>query len=638
MFKTNADIVNGEYGIHEYNHNTGKYKFKPLGKAVIIESITRDIETDEVKLRLTWDYLGEPVHFEIPSKALSEPALLQALINAGADVTKKNFNVFIDTLRLQELDIENSGFGSEKVYTHLGWKSIPVPTTAGGTVNKICYRAHTLIGLCSAKYNGPLKVTPMGTFEAWKTMIEDEIIGNPPAEVIMLASLSAVVNGLIATYTTGENSIVHISGLSGTGKSAIAMAGASCYGEPFDGERRVYDANGMPSSQLSVYGSWSATENAMLGRCMGNRGCLIVLNELGKYKGSDMSTIIYNLSEGTDKLRMTKDLNVRQSEGFCTVILSVGEHSLLDRCQNKADGLRVRVLELDMPITTSAENADRIKSMARKNNGWAAPMLAEHIINNGGIKMVLDIYDRQRSELLAIWPETPSHERFVSKFPALFLTTAELAKTALGITFSSEAIVDFFLELETLNGSSRNSAQDSYEMLMSQCLINAHKFYVKNTGSYSGTKGYQEQCSIPVGECWGRITNTIQPFPGNRVVVQEIEIDKDIVEQLLQARGFSNKKTCIEAWKAADVLDFEDATHPCRKRKINPNAPNGTNDKVYVFRRFCAPEDVDGHLEALKKREEQQKKLKSKILSMKNREKLLEEGGDDEDDNNAHSA
>lgn len=252
--------------------------------------------------------------------------------------------------------------------------------------------------------------------------------------------------------------------------------------------------------------------------------------------------------------------------------------------------------------------------------------------------MVLDIYDNQRSKLLNSWPETPSRERFVSKFPALFLTTAELAKAALGITFSSEAIIDFFLEQENLNGSSRNSAQDSYEMLMAQCHINEHKFSIKFDKSYSGPKSHQDQHSIASGESWGRITYTLQPFPGDRIVVEEIEFHKTIVEQLLRDHGFSNKKTCIEAWKAADVLDFEDDTHPCRKRKLDPRAPTGTNDKVYVFRRFCAPEDVAGHLETIRKREEQQQKIKSKILSMKNLEKLLEEGGDDEDDNNAHSA
>ena len=288
-------------------------------------------------------------------------------------------------------------------------------------------------------------------------------------------------------------------------------------------------------------------------------------------------------------------------------------------------------------MTTSAENADRIKAISKKNNGHAAPMMADYIINNGGLRMVLKTYDRWRSKLLAIWPNTPSGARFVSKFPALFLTTAELAKAALGITFHEQEIINFFLDYEAQHGNSRNSSKDSYEMLMSQCKIHEDKFYIRNDKSYAGGKAQHDQAIIPRSECWGRITNMLQPFPGNRVVVQEIEIYNKIVEQLLRENGFSNKKTCQEAWKAADVLDYLDDTHPCRKRKLDPHAPEGTKDQVYVFRKFCEPENLEGHLETIKKRQEQQQKVKTKVLSMKNRAALLEEGGED-DDKDAHTA
>ena len=252
--------------------------------------------------------------------------------------------------------------------------------------------------------------------------------------------------------------------------------------------------------------------------------------------------------------------------------------------------------------------------------------------------MVLDIYDKWRSELLAIWPDTPSRERFVSKFPALFLTTAELAKAALGIAFHEQEIIEFFLEYEAKHGSTRNSAADSYELIMAQCEINANKFYVRSDKSYTGNRAYQESTTIPRGECWGRVTHMLKPFPGGRVVVQEIEIYKAIVEQLLKDNGFSNKKVCVEAWKAADVLDHEDDNHPCRKRKIDPQAPEGTKDKVYVFRRFCTPEDLNDNLEIIRKREDQQKNAKAKLLSIPHRTALLQEEGGEEDDEDAHSA
>ena len=71
MFKTNAKISNGMYGVNEFNEKLQKIVFKPLGKAVYIDKITQNIETGSIQLSLSWDYLGEPQHFELPRKALS---------------------------------------------------------------------------------------------------------------------------------------------------------------------------------------------------------------------------------------------------------------------------------------------------------------------------------------------------------------------------------------------------------------------------------------------------------------------------------------------------------------------------------------------------------------------------------------
>lgn len=587
-FSTNAAIVNDEYGINEYDSNSKSYKFKPLGQAVFIESITRDIETNAVRLSLRWTYQGETIRHELPRKAISDPSLLQELAEVGADVTKKHFNTFVDTLRLQEVDIASTGVGCNKVYTHLGWKTIPTVDMYGMPVNALCYRAATMVGAVQANYVGSLKVKPMGAFEIWRNMVNEEILGHIPAEVVLLSGLSALVNGLISTSTTGENPIVHLNGLSGTGKSAIAMAACSAYGEPFDGERKVFAPNGVSVSQSSVYGSWCATKNATLGRCAGNRGCIIILNELGKMKEADMSDIVYNLSEGTDKARLSKDLAIHQMEGYTTTILSIGEHSLLDRCQSKADGLRVRVLELDMAMTTSAENADRIKAISRKNNGWAAPMLAEYILRNGGIKMVLNIYDRWRGKLLSLWPDTPFRERFVSKFPALFLTTAELAKAALGIAFHEDEIIDFFLNYEQQQGRSRSSTADSYDIILSQCRVNAHKFIRRGDKSVAGhNTAINASVFTPAQDCWGRITRMEREHDDGRLIVEEFEIRKNVLEKLLREHNFQNIKTCLAAWKESGVLNFEDATHPCRARKLD-----GAAEDVYVLRVFASEQEA----------------------------------------------
>lgn len=591
MFDTNVRIDRGYYGVAQKDKD-GNEEFIRLGKAVTVERITRDIETDCVTLQLSWEYLGKKQIFEMPRCNLLEHQLLYNLADRGADITKKYFNVVVDSLRLQEQEMEAQGKRGEWIYKSLGWINIPVRTKQGAVKERLCYRAGTLLGMTKLKatYAGSLAVQPKGSFEEWKKMVDCEILGRIPAELVLLAGLSAVVKGVLSTKKVVENPIFHLAGASSTGKSAICMAATSAFGEPFDGERSLRCNDGTTKDESSIYGSWSATENALLGRYTGNQGCLIVLNEIGKYHGTDMSSLIYNFSEGTDKTRMTKDLTTRQSKGFSTTILSAGEHSIFSRCKSKADGLRLRVMELDMPMTSSAANADNIKRQSVENCGWAAPMLAQYILNHGGADMVEKLHEKKKAELLKVWPMSQYRDRFVEKFPALILATAEIAKQALGIGFHEKELQDFFLEYEESHGEARSSMASSYEMILEQTRIHMNNFIIRteSTRKFNQLDGTQV---LPRNDCWGRITQCSKTLPNGQTIVQEIEIFPDIVNRLLEQNGYQDLKTCIKQWIKDGVVDFEDQAHPYRKRILFPAAGaksgnKGAVDRVLVFRVF----------------------------------------------------
>lgn len=77
-----------------------------------------------------------------------------------------------------------------------------------------------------------------------------------------------------------------------------------------------------------------------------------------------------------------------------------------------------------------------------------------------------------------------------------------------------------------------------------------------------------------------------------RLIVQEFEVRKENLHDLLRSKGYENRFTCISAWKELGVLDYEDETHPCRSRKIDPTAAKGSTDDVYVLRVFANDEDA----------------------------------------------
>lgn len=574
---TKAGIQNGYYGCWKHDRKSNGVIFEPLGKAVELDTVTTNIEDGEIQLTLSSYCMGERKTVTVSRAEMADYTLLKSLSKIGLDVTKQYFDVFVDSIRIQEEYMEANQILATRVYNRLGW--IYVPAADGSGRMQLHYRAIHLIGGVTAKYTGPYSVMPMGKLDEWKAMVQNEVVGQSALELVLIAGLSAVVNGLIAPVTTKENPIVHLSYLSGKGKTTAVYLAASAFGLPYDGEKHEFEKNGKVSIHRSVYGSWGSTENATVAQCAGNKGVVVIFNELAKFKGKDMGRIVYDLSEGTDKTRLDSQMKAYTLESYHTTIISTGENSLLDRCKDKSEGLQSRVMELECPFTKDAEHSHKIKEACITHNGWAAPMLAKYILENGSLSFVKGIYERYCRDLKSSTPAGRSTGRFIEKFSALFMTTAELAGKALGIHFDLTGLQRFLLEYEIANGSKRDTAANSYEEIIEACRIKECNFYHK------GKVPSAIKPETPK-ECWGRICEVDYSLPDGRRVVQEFEIRQTIVHKLLEEKGYINRKTCIDAWKSSDVLDCEKG-HSTRKRKIDPFAPNGgSGERVYVFRVF----------------------------------------------------
>lgn len=601
--KTKAKIKNGEYGIFEMKNN--KFVFRPLGKLPVLEEVLECIEDDHVYFKLSSPFYGRQKIAYISQGDLSDPQLSKDLADLGFDVTKALSNYFVDAIRLQAEAKETGNVLPTSAYSALGWIQIPYedPST-GQTKFKLCYRSFKLIGSKRAiKYLGPYDITPTGDYSTWRQLMIDEIIPYPALQLVLVAALSAVIVGLLALRIPIENPILHLNLPSGKGKSTAGYVAAATAGKPFEGSMTSIDEDGKVVEKLSVYQSWGSTDNAMVATQAGNRGVVTVLNELGKNLSRNMTRLIFDLSEGSDKKRLTTDLKARISKGYSTTFISTGESSLLEKCDTKLEGLAVRVMEISKPLTKDAEHANRIKDGCFSNCGFAAPKLAHYIIKKGGVDYVLPKYKDWVATLRARFPEGPSMERFVEKFAALFATTAEIASEALKLPFDVEGLLDFLEEHDREHGAERNTSASSYDIVIQNCRSNPHKFYHRHDKSLPKVRISDEVAKAPTQECWGRITNMAKEHHDGRLIVQEFEIRKETLEKsILKTNGYDNKTTCIAAWKAMDVLDYEDNTHPCRSRKIDPTSAKGSNEDVYVLR-FFADDATAAEIRAEKKKE-----------------------------------
>ncbi len=568
-YKLYAAIEGDQYGFWTNPTKSKPSTFIPLGKAVFVKSITENIETNEVRLELHMDYMGNSRTITISREDLSDNRLIQALNKIGASAPKHRFDVLVESIMRQEADLEQNGYKPAKVYSHLGWIHAPMRDETGTIVgSQLHYRANRLLGGCCAKYDGPYSITPMGSFDAWRNMVSTQIIGHAPLELVLLASLSAVVNGLISPLTTGENPIFHLCGPSGCGKTTALYAATSVYGVPYEGEKRHANKCGEISVNRSIYGSWGATENATTAQCCGNHGAVIILNELGKFDGNDMTRIVYNLSEGTDKTRLDKAMATYTSEGYATTILSSGEISLLDCCKSKATGLQVRVMEISDKLTSTPTQARTIKEICRSHNGHAGPALAQYILGNGGCDMVLTLYNNYCQTLPAQMPPNSTSARFIEKYVAPIMTTAELATKALNLPFDTVGILKYFAEYEETTGQNRNVLTDSYKIILNTCRTNKSCFYCQGAPD-------------PSIKVYGKITYPNTVLPNGQVIVEEYAIRRNFVEEVLTKNGFKNTRACYDEWNAMGVLD-RDKDRPTRSRKIDPKA--GKTEDVFVLR------------------------------------------------------
>lgn len=569
--KLYAGVQDGQYGFWTKPTKNKVSEFVHLGKAVYVKKITENIETNEVRLELGLDYMGNARTMTIAREELSDNRLIQSLNKIGAKAPRYHFDVLVESIMRQEIDLEQQGYKPSKVFSHLGWMHVPMCDETGTTTgSQLHYRANRLLGGVCAKYNGPYSVMPMGDPGAWCQMVKQQIVGHPPLELVLLASLSAIINGLIGPVTTGENPIFHLCGPSGCGKTTALYAATSVFGVPYEGEKRHTNRQGEITINRSIYGSWGATENATTAQCCGNFGAAIILNELGKFDGKDMSRIAYNLSEGTDKTRLDKNMESYTSEGYATSIISSGEVSLLDRCTSKVTGLHIRVLEISDCLTETATQARTIKEVCRNHNGWAATMLAQYILDNGSTDMVLSVYKQYCKNLPTQLPSNTTSARFIEKFVALIMTTAELASKALDVSFDTAGILQYFVEHESVNGSNRNITIDSYQTMIEAC--DTHKTFF-----------YQKGEPDPPTRSFGRIKHPNTILPDGRVVVVQYEIRRSFVEATLAKHHFPNPTACYRQWREMGVLDHEQGKFT-RGRKIDPTSDKDEN--VFVLRVF----------------------------------------------------
>ncbi len=371
-------------------------------------------------------------------------------------------------------------------------------------------------------------------------MVEDYVVPSAPLTFVLASALSAVLNGLSCKFCDGESLLIHLVGGSSTGKTTAAMLAISTAGEP-------------TLSGNSLMRSWSSTRNALIATLSGNYGYPVVFDELSLLRGDDFSQLVYNITAGTDKTRMTKELTLAEQKGYRTTILSTGEKSILANC-NGNGGISVRVIEVsNVVFTESAEAAEAIKDICRQNFGWAIDKLAKALTLFLEKEDAMDILFRKfeffRNKFLEKCIAKNEFSERKSKKYALILLSCYLAKKYLKINFNVDILLDFIVNLDKDNclTHSQNMADEFMEKL-SEFIISNAQCFITDSGQ-----------SIP--NCMGKIERD------SNKKITKISIIKSKFESIVRDFKFEDASIVISKLKAAGYLSC-DSDRNTRKLRI----------------------------------------------------------------------
>jgi putative DNA primase/helicase len=270
-----------------------------------------------------------------------------------------------------------------------------------------------------------------GTLDEWRRRIAYYCQGNS----LLSFAVSCAFAAPLLPFTGEQSGGFHLVANTTVGKTTILMVGGSVWG------------GGGPNGFLQ---SWHTTANALEDTAECHNHCLLCLDELKLIDPVEASKVVYSLSNGQSKGRLTRELRADRRAEWQLLFLSTGELSLATHVEGVENryygGQAVRFCEIPASVgefgafemfyefASPKALADYLKEQVKRYYGTAArAFLGKLVEQDSGT--IINAVNRLKSEFLRAYvPETLSAEvrRAADRF-ALVAAAGEFA-TRLGIT------------------------------------------------------------------------------------------------------------------------------------------------------------------------------------------------------------
>ena len=493
---------NTENGLH-LNTNEGTTYVSMFAR---VKRVFIDTSSDEQTFELQYRHklLKITKSINISYKNLL-PNGIVSLMKFGLDVTNKNridlSNALITSLSEAEVVYVNRNYGFDT------FNDYPV---------FVSNRIHS-----SAPFEEAIQIDhdsydlePAGLLEEWITMFETYVHGHTELELATMIGLSSPVLAYLKQgHPDLKSRLIHLSGDSTTGKTTALSLAVSVAGNPNSGER-------------SLLRHWNGTLTSVMASLENIHGIPVAFDELSTNTHSNLTSLVYSLTEGIGRARANVDGSLREVGSWSTIILSSGELSIYNRLSHNV-GLRVRVFDFEnVRWTESAEQAENIKQLTATNYGHLLPAFMDQLFA-AGLDVIDDSYEAQFQQLMVRLPDSPTKQRIVSKL-AIILTTADLVNQSELISVDVEKLTTMLVDYEFEHQTERNLGAVALDRLMQYLIVNQ-----------------------PALTKYGH--NTLGYLEGNTVCIY-----REQLAVILNKLGFEDSQIIVKQWVASNDIVFSE--------------------------------------------------------------------------------
>lgn len=304
---------------------------------------------------------------------------------------------------------------------------------------------------------------PKGTLDGWKRAMR--FYDKPGMELYQYA-LGSGFGAVLSRMTPIHGSLLHLySKESGFGKTTTLQIGASIWGEP---ESFIRNAKDTKNSTMLFAETW--------------KDLPIYIDELTNISGMDASNLVYEITGGKQRDRMSSSANNSRwrGEAWSTIFMTTANTSIVSILSSTKDAPQAEAQRI---VEIKAENrledkkkGDNLAKMLRENYGHAGPIFLQYVMNNvDDVKKLLSKVQAKIDGEVGL----SSQNRFWSSQSALIITGLYVAKHLKLVNYDVKALMTWVI------GFLKNYKLEEQQLVApSSALETVAEYYFDNVNNF----------------------------------------------------------------------------------------------------------------------------------------------------------